>query len=138
MRYYTKFFIATIVILPLVSKALLDANYVPSESDHENLAPLTKAQGSERLDGEYIVTLHDGHDLTSHFGYIERNLQAHPSSDWNVNWWKDANAYHVTHLTGDSLNQIRRDPGVRSVLEVEMLSIIFSRSSILPKIDPRI
>jgi len=103
--------------------SLVLAGITTSDMDHEHLAPLKKAQGSDKLDGEYIVTLKDDHDMAQHFGHIQQNLHIDPSTDWNYKWWKSANAYHVTHLTSESLNHIRRDPGVHSVFETELLSM---------------
>jgi len=86
------------------------------------LAPLIEAQGNDTLPGEYIITLKDDSSLAQHFDAIGRDLRADDSVAL-FKWFPHANAYHATNLTANCIDQIRRDPGVRTVLETEHFSM---------------
>lgn len=120
MQVRRKLIMVALASLALAGAAIASTNQANSKLDCEHPAPLTKARGSDRLDGEYLVTLHHDHDLLRHFGHIRRSSQVDPFVDWEWKWFENGNGYYVVDLTEDSVNHIRCDPGVRNVSENEM------------------
>ena len=74
----------------------------------EYLAPVHMAEEPPARGGSfYAVNLKKGHTVEKHFEVIGRKIDGHR---WSSEWY-DA------HLSGDDKEEIRRDPGVRSIVQ---------------------
>lgn len=110
-------------ILTGIALVSLSRSSTIASIEHEtekNLAPLIKARGNDRLPDEYLIELHDDVTPQQHFETIGGDLKKDNSTVFK--WFKIAHFYHATNLTNDWVYQVRRDPGARSVVEVEYLA----------------
>ncbi|THY84620.1 hypothetical protein D6C95_08111 [Aureobasidium pullulans] len=81
------------------------------------LAPLHKANGNERIKGQYIIALHNDYNPDAHRSYIQENQHLNPATNDNWEWIDIAKSYIVTGLFEDAVEQIRRDTNVEEVVE---------------------
>lgn len=91
---------------------------VNSSVRHEGyLSPLYGMKYADKLPNQYLILFHDGYTLEQHFLYIDRNLSSLPG------FLKLRYGYAAT--MDDSLRdeQVRRDPGVRSVETNRVITI---------------
>lgn len=117
----TRFSIFAITVFASISTALASAPSATAISDNNAiyLAPLIepclpKDRNCGVIEGSYIVQLRQGYTPSAHLSYIAEHIDVDPVEDWKIRWIFDE-FYSVKNLSADSLEIIRRDPGIEEV-----------------------
>lgn len=122
MQPWHKLLIVAVVVFAFISATFASPSSATAISDNYNatyLAPLIESclpqdRNCGVVEGSYIVTLRQGHTPSSHLSYIAEHINADPVKDWKIQWSFDE-SYSVKNISADSLDIIRRDPGVEEV-----------------------
>ena len=115
MRPIKNIFLYTALMLYLAAASHTSS---AKEDNHEHLAELVKATGTQPRLSAYLVSFH-GHayNYTQHFQTIGRDLEVDNTTSFI--WHDRANNYYVANLTDEWVDRIRRDPAVAVVEEYE-------------------
>ncbi|CAD0038581.1 unnamed protein product, partial [Aureobasidium pullulans] len=70
-----------------------------------------------KIKDKYLVMLREGYEPSSHLSYISRTLHVDdPVKEWRMMWHGDG-VYSVHKVSADSIDILRRDPGVEEIEE---------------------
>ncbi|KAI5195376.1 hypothetical protein E4T38_09089 [Aureobasidium subglaciale] len=70
-----------------------------------------------KIKDKYLVMLREGCEPSSHLPYISRTLHVDdPAKEWRMKWHGDG-VYSVHEASADSIDLLRRDPGVEEIEE---------------------
>ncbi|KEQ82512.1 hypothetical protein M438DRAFT_367011 [Aureobasidium pullulans EXF-150] len=120
MQPWTNFLIVVVTIFAAFASA---SSATAISSDNATyVAPLieTCPVGSStcgKIKDKYLVMLREGYEPASHLSYISRTLHVDdPVKEWRMMWHGDG-AYSVHKVSADSIDILRRDPGVEEIEE---------------------
>ncbi|KEQ73095.1 hypothetical protein M436DRAFT_64250 [Aureobasidium namibiae CBS 147.97] len=122
MQPWHKLLIVAVIAFVFIGTTLASTSSATAISDNNNaiyLAPLIESclptdRSCGVVEGSYMVTLRQGHTPSSHLSYIAEHINVDPVKDWKIRWSFDE-FYLVKNVSADSLDIIRRDPGVGEV-----------------------
>ncbi|KAI4724830.1 hypothetical protein E4T49_07420 [Aureobasidium sp. EXF-10728] len=120
MRPWTS--LPIVVVTAFAAFASASSATAISSDNATYLAPLieTCPAGSStcgKIEGKYLVMLREGYEPSSHLSYISETLHVDdPVKKWRLNWHGD-DTYSVHRVSADSLDLLRRDPGVEEIEE---------------------
>lgn len=130
MHSWNILLIYTVFILLLSNAALaLESSAAAIISDEPAyLAPLVEGchagdSTCERIEDKYMVTLRDGYDPSSHLAYIAEHIHFDPVKDWKIRWSGDE-AYTINNVSAESVDLLRRDPGVVEIEEMYLILMV--------------
>ncbi|KAG2167330.1 hypothetical protein JADG_007069 [Aureobasidium aubasidani] len=120
MQPWTNF----LIVVATISAAFASASSATAISsvNATYVAPLieTCPVGSStcgKIKDKYLVMLREGYEPSSHLSYISRTLHVDdPVKEWRMMWHGDG-AYSVHKVSADSIDILRRDPGVEEIEE---------------------
>lgn len=120
MQPWTNFLIVVVTISAAFASA---SSATAISSDNATyVAPLIEncPVGSStcgKIKDKYLVMLREGYEPASHLSYISRTLHVDdPVKEWRMMWYGDG-AYSVHKVSADSIDILRRDPGVEEIEE---------------------
>ncbi|OBW63988.1 MAG: Uncharacterized protein AUREO_059450 [Aureobasidium pullulans] len=120
MQPWTNFLIVVVTIFAAFASA---SSATAISSDNATyVAPLIEncPVGSStcgKIKDTYLVMLREGYEPASHLSYISRTLHVDdPVKEWRMMWHGDG-AYSVRKVSADSIDILRRDPGVEEIEE---------------------
>ncbi|CAD0040383.1 unnamed protein product [Aureobasidium pullulans] len=120
MQPWTNFLIVVVTISAAFASA---SSATAISSDNATyVAPLIEncPVGSStcgKIKDKYLVMLREGYEPSSHLSYISRTLHVDdPVKEWRMMWYGDG-VYSVQKVSADSIDILRRDPGVEEIEE---------------------
>ncbi|THW82411.1 hypothetical protein D6D18_08421 [Aureobasidium pullulans] len=120
MQPWTNFLIVVVTIFAAFASA---SSATAISSDNATyVAPLIEncpvgSSACGKIKDKYLVMLREGYEPSSHLSYISRTLHVDdPVKEWRMMWHGDG-AYSVHEVSADSIDILRRDPGVEEIEE---------------------